>query len=86
MLDYEYVVYYVLYLAKRLLFCGFETIRAFGSLGLQQVNDLLEKHCDLMSEFNDFLDRCENIVVVMSHSNDDVELVCKYIDFRATSY
>jgi hypothetical protein len=26
-----------------------------------QVTDLLGKHSDLMSEFNDFLERCENI-------------------------
>ncbi|MCI33765.1 hypothetical protein A2U01_0054982, partial [Trifolium medium] len=30
-------------------------------VGFDWVNDLLGKHFDLMSEFNDFLECCENI-------------------------
>lgn len=33
-----------------------------------QVTDLLGKHSDLMDEFNDFLERCENIGNCLSTS------------------
>jgi len=60
-----------------------------------QVTDLLGKHSDLMSEFNDFLERCENIgnyfstllfivvaVIVFSHA---LRFCCAYLFLQTGS-